>query len=414
MKFCKLEADEYSQFLQQTNKHFAQSRIHYDYLKNHNLEVHLLGVKSHDGTIIAAGLFTATHALKYFKYFYSQRGPMMDYSDVKLVRFFFKSLNAYLKKQRALYTRIDPYQLENIRTSHGEITHSFDNRAWAHTIRKLGYKHQGYTVGYSETSQIRWLSVLDLKGKHEHELLDDMDYQTRRNIKKTYEMGVQVRTLSYDETDIFYRLFKAAETKHGFKFRSKDYFLKLQDIFEDQIKMKLAYIDLNHYLESLQRRFTILKIEYNDVVEALDELPNSKRNKVKFQQVRQQYESVKRKIHNTERLREREGDILHLAAAIYIDNGDELYYFSSGSNPRYNAYMGAYRLQWEMIQYALRQGLPRFNFYGITGDFDEDADDVGVQYFKKGFNAHVEEYVGDFIKVHRPILYHLMKMKTKH
>lgn len=27
--------------------------------------------------------------------------------------------------------------------------------------------HQGYTVGYSQKSQIRWLSVLDLQGKDE-------------------------------------------------------------------------------------------------------------------------------------------------------------------------------------------------------------------------------------------------------
>ena len=33
-------------------------------------------------------------------------------------------------------------------------------------------------------SQIRWLSVLDLKDKNEDQLMKEMDYQTRRNIKK--------------------------------------------------------------------------------------------------------------------------------------------------------------------------------------------------------------------------------------
>ena len=32
-------------------------------------------------------------------------------------------------------------------------------------------------------SQIRWLSVLDLKDKNEDQLMKEMDYQTRRNIK---------------------------------------------------------------------------------------------------------------------------------------------------------------------------------------------------------------------------------------
>lgn len=39
-----------------------------------------------------------------------------------------------------------------------------------------------------------------------------------------------------------------------------------------------------------------------------------------------------------------------------------MYYLSSGSNPKYNAYMGAYRLQWDMIQFAKQQGIDRYNF----------------------------------------------------
>lgn len=45
--------------------------------------------------------------------------------------------------------------------------------------------------------------------------------------------------------------------------------------------------------------------------------------------------------------------------------------------------MGAYRLQWEMIKFAKEHDINRYNFYGITGDFSEDAEDAGVQKFKK-------------------------------
>ena len=37
-----------------------------------------------------------------------------------------------------------------------------------------------------------------------------------------------------------------------------------------------------------------------------------------------------------------------------------------------------------------------YNFYGISGVFGDEADDFGVQQFKKGFNAHVEELIGGF------------------
>ncbi|WP_141708401.1 peptidoglycan bridge formation glycyltransferase FemA/FemB family protein, partial [Staphylococcus aureus] len=74
------------------------------------------------------------------------------------------------------------------------------------------------------------------------------------------------------------------------------------------------------------------------------------------------------------------------------------------SNPKYNAYMGAYHLQWEMIKFAKAHHIDRYNFYGITGDFSESSEAYGVQQFKKGLNAHVEEYIGEFIKPSNTLL----------
>ena len=78
-------------------------------------------------------------------------------------------------------------------------------------MHRLGYEHQGFSVGYSDMSQIRWHSVLNLQQKSEDQLLKEMSYQTRCNINKTFEMGVEVITLPIEETDRFYRLFKMAE-----------------------------------------------------------------------------------------------------------------------------------------------------------------------------------------------------------
>ena len=43
----------------------------------------------------------------------------------------------------------------------------------------------------------------------------------------------------------------------------------------------------------------------------------------------------------------------------------------------------SYAIQWKMINYALEHGINRYNFYGISGDFSENAEDVGVIKFKK-------------------------------
>ncbi len=51
-----------------------------------------------------------------------------------------------------------------------------------------------------------------------------MEYQTRRNIKKTIEIGVRLWTQFIEETNRFYKLFQMAEEKHGFHFMNEDYF----------------------------------------------------------------------------------------------------------------------------------------------------------------------------------------------
>ncbi|GAB5780332.1 hypothetical protein JMUB7515_28000 [Staphylococcus aureus] len=50
-----------------------------------------------------------------------------------------------------------------------------------------------------------------------------MDYQTRRNMQTTYDIGVKTKTLTIDETQTFFDLFHMAEEKHGFKFRELPY-----------------------------------------------------------------------------------------------------------------------------------------------------------------------------------------------
>ena len=281
MKFVNLTSEEFGKFTAEHFSHYTQSSIHYDNRSDMKGDVHLVGVKDDQDEVIAACLLTEARTLKFFKYFYTHRGPVMDFKNLSLVRFFFKSLTSYLKKHNCLYVLVDPYILENVRNADGEILTSYDNRAFVKTMEDLGYKHQGYTVGYDSMSQIRWLSVLDLKDKTEDQLMKEMDYQTRRNIKKTYEMGVKVRTLPIEETDTFFDLFRMAEEKHGFKFREKPYFEELQKTYEDQAMLKLAYIDLQEYLTTLEDKHKELSKQLQEVETALQENPNSKKNKTK-------------------------------------------------------------------------------------------------------------------------------------
>ena len=81
-----------------------------------------------------------------------------------------------------------------------------------------------------------------------------------------------------------------------------------------------------------------------------------------------------------------------ISAAMFIIYGNEIVYLYSGSDPEYNKYCGPFALQWEMMTYALKNKIPRYNFYGVK-PFDGD----GVYEFKRGFRAETEELAGTFM-----------------
>ncbi|GGA84243.1 fmhA protein [Staphylococcus muscae] len=202
MEFGRLNQHEFETFVKDNFLHYTQSHEHFSFRSVNQKDVHLVGVKDEDGTVLAACLLTEARSLKFFKYFYTHRGPVMDYQDLYLVKFFYYHLTEYLKKHNCLFVLTDPYLLENLRDTKGNILKHYDNDLFIKQIAQLGFEHQGYSVGYSQTSQIRWLSVLDLADKSEDQLLKEMDYQTRRNIKKhTRWMYKFVRYLSMKQID---------------------------------------------------------------------------------------------------------------------------------------------------------------------------------------------------------------------
>ncbi|RXK18606.1 aminoacyltransferase [Macrococcus sp. DPC7161] len=410
MIFCELTKEEFSRYVNEKFSHYTQSTALYDYKVKHNQPVYIVGVKEND-QVIAACLLNSARALKFFNYFYSHRGPVMDYQNKELVSFFYTELTKYLKKRKGLFVLVDPHIIANYRNHEGELISHEPIDAFVEQMNQLGYKHKGYTVGYSMDSQARWLSVLDIENKSEEQLLKEMEYKTRRNINKTIEMGVQLRDLSIDETEKFYRLFKMAEDKHGFSFRKYDYFVRMQETYKGQCRLVLSYIDLNDYLSKLNIELNSKVAEFEKSKQELSENPDYRKLKNKTLELEKQVQRLENKVQEIKTLKETDGDILELASALYIHNQHELYYLSSGSNPKYNQFMGPYNMMWRMIQYAKQLGVKKYNFYGVSGDFTENSPDLGVVKFKKGFNAVIEEYVGDFEKPLNPLFYKLYKLK---
>ncbi len=66
----------------------------------------------------------------------------------------------------------------------------------------------------------------------------------------------------------------------------------------------------------------------------------------------------------------------------------------SYTNAEFKNFYGPYRIQADMLEFALKEKVPVYNFYGVSGD---RSGHDGVYEFKKGFQGYMVDNMGAFI-----------------
>ena len=252
MKFTELTVKEFENFVQNPSleSHYFQVKENIATRESDGFQVVLLGVKDDDNRVIAASLFSKIPTMGSYVY-YSNRGPVMDYSDLGLVDFYLKELDKYLHQHQCLYVKLDPYWLYQVYDKDiNPLTEK--NDALVNLFKSHGYDHHGFTTQYDSSSQVRWMGVLDLEGKTPASLRKEFDSQRKRNINKAINYGVKVRFLSKDEFDLFLDLYRETEARTGFASKTDDYFYNFIEHYGDKVLVPLAYIDLSEYIQHLQ------------------------------------------------------------------------------------------------------------------------------------------------------------------
>ncbi|MGV3243901.1 aminoacyltransferase [Staphylococcus sp. 11261D007BR] len=413
MKFTNLTTAEFGEFVDNMPySHFTQMIGNYELKVAEGVETHLVGIKDNQNRVLAACLLTAVPVMKYFKYFYSNRGPVIDFENKELVHFFFHELEKYIKKYKGLFLRVDPYLPLLKRNHDGEVIERYNNEWIFDKLDELGYEHEGFITGFDTVRQIRFHSVLDLRGKTSKDVLNQMDSLRKRNTKKVQKNGVKVRFLDEDELYIFRNFMKDTTETKDFVDREDDFYYHRLKHYKDRVLVPLAYINFPDYIEELQTEAAGLQKEIDKADKDIEKRPDNKKAHNKKKNLTQQLEANQDKVAEAKNLQEEHGDELPISAGFFIINPFEVVYYAGGTANEFRHFAGSYAIQWEMIQYAINHNIPRYNFYGVSGDFSEDAEDAGVIKFKKGYNADVIEYVGDFIKpINKPLYAIYSKLK---
>lgn len=391
MEFVELEKEAFTQFASiHPLKSFFQT-VEMEELGNMSgWDSFYVGILK-NGTLVGASRIMSFKNRLGYRYFYAPRGLLLDYSDFEVLSFFVEQLKKYLKKKKGYVMRIDPTIVHLERDRDGQvILNGVNNENCVEQLKKLGFRHQGYTLGYSDSSQCRWVYCLDLEGKTAEQLLSEMKPATRNKIKKTNRLGIIVREMSYEELPLFKKVTEEASERNHFQDKPVEYYQRMYQLFSDkkEIKYMIAQLDTEEYLNGLE-------IEKKELEEQYQSLEIKPKNKGKRKDLEIAIESLDKKINRALELRKK-GKTIILAASMFMLYGDEIIYYHSGNYKEYIEFNGQTMIQWYMIQYGLEHHMKRYNFYGINGKFNEDDLEKGVYEFKKGFGGYVEEYIGDF------------------
>ena len=311
-------------------------------------DVEYVGVKK-DGQLVCATNLTSIPVMKIYRYYRAQRGYLMDYSDTEVLKFFTKELKSYLHAKKGLYLEMDPNVFHKERDIDGNVVEGgYDHSDVVRKLQKLGYEHEGFTVGYEDRDP-RWIFTLLINGRSEQELLKSFHQQTRWSINKTIKQGIKVRELGLDEVSIFLNMMHETAERRGFAKREDEWYVRqIEDL-------------------SLKKR--------NEALE----------------------------------MQEQYGPVINMATSLFLIGNGEIVYMHSATDDTFRKYNAPYAIHWYMIRYAIAHGYNRYNFYGISGIFDKEDESYGVYDFKRGFTGVVEEYIGYFTLPISDMMYKMYK-----
>lgn len=412
MEVKKITQEEFSNFLNNYNDmyHYKHDVEYYENKKK-TVDAYLLGLFKDDSLIGVSSLSTY-QVLKKFKSIDTHDGPLLKDFSYETFEYFVKEIEKFAKEKGAVSITFNPYIVYQMRDSEGNIIedHPKNHKDINQLFTILGFTHQGFTKKISIDHPVRYQSVVDISGSLD-DILKNMNKSTRYNTHQTEKLPLTLKQLKTKEDfDKFIEIYKETEERLGFDQIPETSIRNVLSMKPEKTFVVMSQINLDEYLNDLENEVEQLTSEINEVT-SKEKMSNGDKKRVN--QKKQVLNSRKKKINEVLKHKEKYGSHIDISVGTYVFNNNEMVYLYSGSRPEHNQFYGTNFVTWKMIKKAKELGLERFNMFGITGNFHEDASDYGVFKFKQGYNAHIEELPGTFIKVFKPIVFNAQKVINK-
>jgi len=404
MIFTEISSDELQKVQEKNNdRYYLQQAAVYSKMQNfNNLKTKILAVKEND-EVLAYATFIYFPYKKFFFKVTAQHGPIMDYSNTELVRFYMTELKKYFAKDfRVLCVRVNPFLNERIYKDIEYVETTKESIETDKILTSLGYKPLNDDLFTNPTLASRCVYSRELEESlTEDTLLKTVSTMAKRSINKAIKEGITVKEIDIfndEDAAIFDSINKSTEDRINFQIRTSEYFRNLKTALGDKLHLMVSYLDCDSLISKLNKEIEDFNSEKTKLTEKLESgKVNPEKTMNKIARIDESIAFNNDKIAKISSLKEDHGNIIYLSCASFIETKQDLIYFTGGMKKEFSRFNGSYLVMYTMIKYAIRNNFKIFNFFGTSKEFtSEDATDYSVLQFKRHFNGNVEYFMDNY------------------
>lgn len=161
----------------------------------------------------------------YFSIHYVPKGPLLDWSDLKLVRVVLQDLVDFSRKRKAIFIKIDPdiFLKNPILLRRGNDVEVVSDGV-IDLLRKRNWIYSDSQIQFQNTM---WIDL----NQPSEDILATMKQKTRYNIRLALKKGVKIRIANIDEYPLIYQLYAQTSIRDDFVIRSEKYYLEMWEKF---------------------------------------------------------------------------------------------------------------------------------------------------------------------------------------
>lgn len=404
MIFTEISSDELQKVQEKNNdRYYLQQAAVYSKMQNfNNLKTKILAVKEND-EVLAYATFIYFPYKKFFFKVTAQHGPIMDYSNTELVKFYMTELKKYFAKDyRVLCVRVNPFLNERIYKDIEYVETTKESIETDKILTSLGYKPLNDDLFTNPTLASRCIYSRELEESlTEETLLKTVSTMAKRSINKAIKEGITVKEIDIfndEDAAIFDSINKSTEDRINFQIRTSEYFRNLKNTLGDKLHLMVSYLDCDSLISKLNKEIEDFNSEKTKLTEKLESgKVNPEKTMNKIARIDESIAFNNDKIAKISSLKEEHGNIIYLSCASFIETKQDLIYFTGGMKKEFSKFNGSYLVMYTMIKYAIRNNFKIFNFFGTSKEFSsEDATDYSVLQFKRHFNGNVEYFMDNY------------------